>query len=94
MLAFLKAMLFGVVAGLVGCYRGLTVQGGPKGVGIAVNETVVYVFIALFPVAAVRRFYALALPSSHLWQTLLIGAAGIVALVAFWEISGRLRSSL
>jgi hypothetical protein len=51
-------------------------------------------FIALFPVAAVRRFYALALPSSHLWQTLLIGAVGIVALVAFWEISGRLRSSL
>jgi cation-transporting ATPase E len=51
-------------------------------------------FIALFPVAAVRRFYALALPSSHLWQTLLIGAAGIVALVAFWEISRRLRSSL
>src|SRR5580692_2982079 len=50
-------------------------------------------FIALFPVAAVRRFYALALPSSHLWQTLLIGAAGIVALVAFWEISRRLRSS-
>ena len=50
-------------------------------------------FIALFPVAAVRRFYALALPSSHLWQTLLIGAAGIVALVAFWEVSRRLRST-
>src|ERR1700755_1477740 len=31
-LAFLKAMLFGVVAGLVGCHRGLTVKGGPKGV--------------------------------------------------------------
>src|SRR6266436_1234575 len=27
-LAFFKALLFGVVAGLVGCYRGLTVQGG------------------------------------------------------------------
>ena len=37
-----------LVAGLVGCYRGLTVQGGPKGVGIAVNETVVYAFICLF----------------------------------------------
>jgi phospholipid/cholesterol/gamma-HCH transport system permease protein len=48
MLAFLKAMLFGVVAGLVGCYRGLTVKGGPKGVGVAVNETVVYAFICLF----------------------------------------------
>ena len=32
-LAEVKALLFGVVAGLVGCYRGLTVQGGPKGVG-------------------------------------------------------------
>jgi phospholipid/cholesterol/gamma-HCH transport system permease protein len=47
-LAEIKALLFGVVAGLVGCYRGLTVQGGPKGVGIAVNETVVYAFICLF----------------------------------------------
>ncbi len=56
--------------------------------------TMVAGFIALFPVTAVRRFYALALPSSHLWQTLLIGAAGIVALVAFWEIARRLRSSL
>src|SRR4051794_25165723 len=42
-LAEVKALLFGVVAGLVGCYRGLTVQGGPKGVGAAVNETVVSV---------------------------------------------------
>jgi cation-transporting P-type ATPase E len=50
-------------------------------------------FIALFPVPAVRRFYALALPSSYLWQTLLIGAAGIVALAVFWEITRRLRPS-
>ena len=35
-------------AGLVGCYRGLTVKGGPKGVGEAVNETVIYAFICLF----------------------------------------------
>ena len=55
--------------------------------------TMVAGFIALFPVTAVRRFYALALPSSHLWQTLLIGVAGIVALVAFWEIARRLRST-
>jgi phospholipid/cholesterol/gamma-HCH transport system permease protein len=47
-LAEFKALLFGVVAGLVGCYRGLTVQGGPKGAGTAVNETVVYAFICLF----------------------------------------------
>ena len=37
-----------LLAGMVGCYRGLTVKGGPKGVGIAVNETVVYAFICLF----------------------------------------------
>ena len=43
-----KALLFGVMAGLVGCYRGLTVKGGPKGVGEAVNETVIYAFICLF----------------------------------------------
>ncbi len=48
-------------------------------------------FIALFPVPAVRHFYALALPAGHLGQTLLIGAAGIVALAVFREISRRLR---
>ena len=36
LLAEVKALMFGVVAGLVGCYRGLTVKGGPKGVGNAV----------------------------------------------------------
>lgn len=45
-----KAMLFGAIGGLVACYRGLTVGGGPKGVGNAVNETVVYTFVLLFPV--------------------------------------------
>ncbi len=52
-LAEVKALLFGVVAGLVGCYRGLTVKGGPKGVGDAVNETVVYAFICLFVINVV-----------------------------------------
>lgn len=46
-LAEVKAVLFGMVAGLVGCYRGLTAKGGPKGVGNAVNETVIYAFICL-----------------------------------------------
>jgi len=48
LLAQVKALMFGLVAGLVGCYQGLTVKGGPKGVGTAVNETVVYSFIGLF----------------------------------------------
>ena len=43
------ALLFGLIAGLVACYRGLTISGGgAKAVGNAVNETVVYAFMALF----------------------------------------------
>ncbi|HET9877514.1 MAG TPA: ABC transporter permease [Mycobacterium sp.] len=52
-IATIKATTFGVIAGLVGCYRGLTVSGGPKGVGTAVNETVVLCVIALFAVNVV-----------------------------------------
>ena len=49
-----KAALFGVIAGLVACYRGLIITGGgAKAVGNAVNETVVYAFIALFVVNVV-----------------------------------------
>lgn len=43
-----KAMLFGLAAGLIACYKGIFVGGGPAGVGNAVNETVVYSFMALF----------------------------------------------
>lgn len=45
---FLKAGLFGLAASLIGCYKGISVGGGPAGVGTAVNETVVYSFVALF----------------------------------------------
>ncbi|MGU3293918.1 MlaE family ABC transporter permease [Williamsia sp. M5A3_1d] len=48
MLSEVKAALFGLVAALIACYRGLAVSGGPKGVGNAVNETVVFAFAALF----------------------------------------------
>lgn len=51
--ATVKALIFGLIAGLVGCYRGLTVKGGPKGVGTAVNETVVLCVVALFAVNVV-----------------------------------------
>jgi len=44
----LKAGLFGLAAGLIGCYKGISVGGGPAGVGNAVNETVVYSFLALY----------------------------------------------
>jgi phospholipid/cholesterol/gamma-HCH transport system permease protein len=43
-----KALLFGLSAGLIACYKGLSVGGGPTAVGNAVNETVVFAFMALF----------------------------------------------
>ncbi|NKQ51559.1 ABC transporter permease [Amycolatopsis sp. K13G38] len=46
----IKVIVFGLAAGLVGCYRGLTVSAGAKGVGEAVNETVVLVVAILFVV--------------------------------------------
>lgn len=46
--SLLKAGLFGLAASLIGCYKGISVGGGPAGVGNAVNETVVYSFVALF----------------------------------------------
>ena len=46
----IKAALFGLAAGLIACYKGITVGGGPIGVGNAVNETVVYTFVALFAI--------------------------------------------
>ncbi|MFE5284852.1 MlaE family ABC transporter permease [Nocardia sp. NPDC056611] len=44
----LKATVFGLLAGLVACHLGLNVKGGPKGVGDAVNQTVVFSFVLLF----------------------------------------------
>ncbi len=52
-ISIVKALTFGLIAGLVGCYRGLTVSGGAKGVGTAVNETLVLCVIALFAVNVV-----------------------------------------
>lgn len=46
--SLIKATLFGMTAGLIACYMGTTVRGGPAGVGNAVNETVVFSFLALF----------------------------------------------
>jgi phospholipid/cholesterol/gamma-HCH transport system permease protein len=43
-----KALLFGAVAALVASYKGMTARGGPKGVGDAVNQSVVITFMLLF----------------------------------------------
>lgn len=48
LIALVKAALFGLAAGLIACYKGISVGGGPAGVGNAVNETVVFSFMALF----------------------------------------------
>lgn len=48
LISIAKALTFGLIAGLVGCYRGLSVAGGAKGVGTAVNETLVLCVVALF----------------------------------------------
>lgn len=44
----IKAAVFGLLAGLTACYLGLNAKGGPKGVGDAVNQTVVFAFMLLF----------------------------------------------
>lgn len=48
--ALTKATLFGLAAGLIACYKGISVGGGPAGVGNAVNETVVFTFMVLFAI--------------------------------------------
>ena len=45
-----KAFIFGIIAGVVAAYKGLHVGGGPKGVGDAVNQSVVITFMLLFAV--------------------------------------------
>ena len=45
-----KALVFGFVAALVASYQGLRAKGGPKGVGDAVNQSVVFTFMLLFAI--------------------------------------------
>jgi phospholipid/cholesterol/gamma-HCH transport system permease protein len=53
-----KALVFGLVAGLIACYKGISVGGGAQGVGNAVNETVVYTFMALFVINVIATAIA------------------------------------
>lgn len=64
-IATVKALSFGLIAGLVGCYRGLTVSGGAKGVGTAVNETVVLCVIALYAVNVVLTTIGVRFGTGH-----------------------------
>ena len=56
---------------------------------IALLVTALAAFVLLFPVAAIRRFYALELPHGAIWSTLLIAALGVAALAGFWVLSRR-----
>lgn len=47
-MAIAKAVVFGYTAAAVACFKGYTVKGGPKGVGDAVQASVVITFILLF----------------------------------------------
>jgi phospholipid/cholesterol/gamma-HCH transport system permease protein len=49
-IGLLKALIFGLIAAVVASYKGVSAGGGPKGVGDAVNESVVITFLLLFVV--------------------------------------------
>ncbi|XAY04881.1 hypothetical protein DSM112329_01719 [Paraconexibacter sp. AEG42_29] len=44
----LKCVLIGALVGTVSCYKGLTAKGGAEGVGRAVNQAVVIMFLGLW----------------------------------------------
>jgi cation-transporting P-type ATPase E len=58
---------------------------------IALLAAALAAFVLLFPVPAVRRFYALQLPHGAIGSTLLIAALGAAALAGFWVVSRRLH---
>jgi cation-transporting ATPase E len=57
---------------------------------VALLAAALAAFVLLFPVPAVRGFYALALPHGAIGGTLLIAALGAAALAGFWIVSRRL----
>jgi phospholipid/cholesterol/gamma-HCH transport system permease protein len=65
LIATIKAATFGLLAGLVGCYRGLTVGGGSKGLGTAVNETVVLCVVALYAVNVILTTIGVRFGTGH-----------------------------
>ncbi|HEV2257154.1 MAG TPA: HAD-IC family P-type ATPase [Streptosporangiaceae bacterium] len=56
---------------------------------IALLVAALAAFVLLFPVPAVRTFYALELPRGAIGSTLLIAALGAAALMGFWVLSRR-----
>jgi phospholipid/cholesterol/gamma-HCH transport system permease protein len=58
--SLIKVGIFGVLIGVICCYKGMKVSGGPEGVGRAVNEAVVGCLVAIFLVNLVYTQYFLA----------------------------------
>jgi phospholipid/cholesterol/gamma-HCH transport system permease protein len=59
----IKAAAFGVIAALVAGYKGLGVKGGPKGVGDAVNQSVVVSFLLVFVAnTVISQIYIILVP--------------------------------
>ena len=44
----IKAIIFGFLLSLIGCYKGYITRGGAKGVGLATTQSVVYANVATF----------------------------------------------
>lgn len=44
----IKAVFFGMIISIIGCYRGLKTKGGAKGVGEATTDSVVYSLMTIF----------------------------------------------
>ena len=64
-LAEVKALVFGFVATIVACHKGLSASGGPKGVADAVNQSVVLSVILLALVnVAITQAYVMLVPQS------------------------------
>jgi phospholipid/cholesterol/gamma-HCH transport system permease protein len=57
----IKAVFFGIAVGVVAAYRGLNPAAGPKGVGDAVNQSVVISFILVFLINVVLTLVYLTL---------------------------------
>jgi phospholipid/cholesterol/gamma-HCH transport system permease protein len=45
--SLVKTAIYGAIIAIVCCYKGLTVKGGPEGVGRAVNQAIVIAFMTL-----------------------------------------------
>jgi phospholipid/cholesterol/gamma-HCH transport system permease protein len=48
-----KALVFGLLAGIVATYQGVNARGGPSGVGNGVNQSVIVAYVLLFVTNAV-----------------------------------------